>query len=138
MCERAERASLENFLIYMFQNSYFFQCLNWYFWYEFCLHITYFSVTLLHQIVHAIHLSFYYIIYWHYSQTTGKHLRRDNLCCMRAIRASEENGHISTFQVCYISANRGQLPPPPPPPVAPPMLIFKPQTRRFCDVIMPS
>ena len=27
---RAERASLENIRIYMFQNSYFFQCLSWY------------------------------------------------------------------------------------------------------------
>ena len=48
---RAERASAEIFRIYMFQNSYFFQCLSWYYYLRIlsvCLIVT---STLLHNVL---------------------------------------------------------------------------------------
>ena len=66
--------------------------------------MTHLSVTWLHLYIY-MQCIFPFIYYsWHgtiNSQTTGKHLQRDNLCCIRASRASEENFSISTFQTCY-------------------------------------
>ena len=91
MCHRAERATLENFCIYNFQNSYFFNV--WVGTYEFCRHnMTCLSVILLHLYNKCSFPFIYYL--WH-----GTNIR---------LTTYRQNTHIEIIYICMHASEQSE------------------------------